>query len=64
MDVRLKQIQEFVKNKTRENWLSDPLVKKFLSFGSSFSSKPLFEKPAFVQNFEIYLDKKLIFKVK
>ncbi|NOG47313.1 MAG: GNAT family N-acetyltransferase [Calditrichaeota bacterium] len=53
-----------MKNQTREKWLNDPLVKKFLSFGSSFSSSPLFEKPAFVQNFEIYLDKKLIGDIK
>ena len=64
MDVRLKQIQEFVKNKTREKWLEDPLIKKFLSFGANFPAKPFFDKPAFVQNFEIYLDKKLIGDIK
>jgi len=64
MDVRIEQIQEFVKNKTREKWLSDPLIKKFLSFGSNFPAKPIFEKPAFVQNFEIYLDTKLIGDIK
>lgn len=64
MNVRLKQIQEFVRNKTREKWLVDPLIKNFLSFGSNPPSKTLFEKPAFVQNFEIYLDKKLIGDIK
>ncbi len=64
MEVCLKQIQEFVKNKTREKWLSDPLIKKFLSFSSKLPSTHLFEKPAFVQNFEVYLDKKLIGDIK
>ncbi len=64
MEVYLKQIQEFVKNNTREKWLNDPIIKKFLSFGSNFPSKALFEKPAFVQNFEVYLDKKLIGDIK
>ena len=64
MEVYLKQIQEFVKNKTREKWLNDPLVKKFLAFGSMIPSKVVFEKPSFVQNFEIYLDKKLVGDIK
>ena len=64
MNVHIKQIQDFVKNQTREKWLADPLVKKFLSFSSNFPSNTLFEKPAFVQNFEIYLDKKLIGDIK
>jgi RimJ/RimL family protein N-acetyltransferase len=64
MDVYLKQIQDFVRNKTRDKWLADPLIKKFLSFGSAFQSKTFFEKPAFVQNFEIYLDKNLIGDIK
>jgi RimJ/RimL family protein N-acetyltransferase len=64
MDVYLKQIQEFVKNKSREKWLNDPLVKKFLAFGANFPSSLKFDKPAFAQNFEIYLDKKLIGDIK
>lgn len=63
MEVRLKQIQEFVKNKTREKWLLDPIIRKFFD---NDSDKKVIDswKPAFIQNFEIYLDKKLIGDIK
>ena len=63
MEVRLKQIQEFVKNKTREKWLLDPIIRKFVDTDSD-KKAPDSWKPAFIQNFEIYLGKKLIGDIK
>jgi len=64
MEVYLKQIQNFVINKTREKWILDPLIRRFVDFKPDFSMDDLFEKPAFCQNFEIYLDSDLIGDIK
>lgn len=64
MDVRLKEIKEFAKNKTREKWLNDPLVRRFLNIKEDFKTNTLIEKPAFTINYEIYLGKKLIGDIK
>lgn len=63
MEVRLKQIQEFVKNKTREKWLLDPIVRKFIHSDPSKNAADSW-KPEFIHNFEIYLGKKLIGDIK
>jgi RimJ/RimL family protein N-acetyltransferase len=63
MEVRLKQIQEFVKNKTREKWLHDPGIKKFI-YADPSKNDVESRKPEFIHNFEIYLGKKLIGDIK
>jgi len=63
MEVHLKQIQEFVKNKTREKWSLDPIVKKFIHNDNDKNVTDSW-KPAFIHNFEIYLGKKLIGDIK
>ena len=64
MEVRIKEIKEFVANKTRSKWLNDPLIRKFLGYKPSFSISEFFEKPAFSFNYEIYIGKKLIGDIK
>ena len=64
MDVKIKEIQEFVINKTREKWLSDPLIKRFLGYKHDSSVNSASEYPAFSLNYEIYLGKKLIGDIK
>ena len=63
MEVHIKKIKEFVKNKTRERWLLDPIISRFIYHHPD--KKPLdFYKPSFIHNFEIYLGKKLIGDIK
>ena len=63
MNIQIKQIQNIVKNKRREKWLKDPLIKKFLLIDPIVSDPPP-NKPAFVQYFEIYLNKILVGDIK
>lgn len=63
MEVRLKRIKQFVKNTTREKWLLDPIVKKFLHYNDENEQSSSW-KPAFIHNFEIYTGRKLIGDIK
>ena len=63
MEVRLKRIKQFVKNTTREKWLLDPIVKKFLHHDNENEESSSW-KPAFIHNFEIYTGRKLIGDIK
>jgi RimJ/RimL family protein N-acetyltransferase len=63
MEVHLKHIQEFVKNKTREKWSLDPFIKRFVHSNPDKDSADTW-KPAFIHNFEIYWGKKLIGDIK
>lgn len=63
MEVRLKKIKEFVKNNTREKWLVDPFISRFIHHDAD-KKQPDSNKPSFMHNFEIYLGKKLIGDIK
>jgi RimJ/RimL family protein N-acetyltransferase len=63
MEVQLKKIRQFVKNSTREKWLLDPIIKRFLNSDYNKETGNTW-KPAFIHNFEIYSGKKLIGDIK
>jgi len=64
MEIILNKIIEFDKNKTREKWILDPLVRKFISYFPDSYLPTVSNAPSFSQNFEIIYDEKLIGDVK
>ena len=60
MEIKLQQIKNFDRNRIREKWLLDPLIKKFISYFPDASLKNEKEKPSFSQNYEILYEDKLV----
>ena len=63
MEVHLRKIKEFVKNNSREKWLIDPIVKRFIHSNPGKNVEGSW-KPAFIHNFEIYIGRKLVGDIK
>lgn len=64
MDLQLKKIDIFVRNKIREKWLSDPLITKYIDHILDDQENNPADKTAFSHNYEIIKDEKLIGDVK
>ena len=64
MEIQLRKIKKFVKNQTREKWILDPLVQKFISYFPDSKEKNKKDLPTFFQNYEILYEEKLIGDIK
>jgi RimJ/RimL family protein N-acetyltransferase len=64
MNIQLKETVEFTSNKSRNKWMADPHIGKYLDFSGDSQENSQLEKALFVTNYEIYNGKKLVGDIK